>query len=256
MSPLPAAATSGAQSPPTVSIALSIVLVIVIFLVVYYSNRIARLKRSLRANLPREQEPPQPRGITRQILKVLPIVKYDSGVATKHHGIGKIIRFQRPPPAPSSSPLGSDSPPAPRLQDGSSTKRSLAWVRRFGTSPEDKVMVGNIATSCVICAENFTHGESVRRLPCQHIFHPSCIDPWLLERATTCPLWQASLSSRNILPHSKPWVPLMTLLTSAVQYQSGGPASNVGVRRSCQASEGNVDAPESRVSISTDSQGR
>lgn len=42
---------------------------------------------------------------------------------------------------------------------------------------------------CAICTEDFRMRTWVRRLPCVHIFHPRCIDPWLLEFASTCPLW-------------------------------------------------------------------
>lgn len=44
--------------------------------------------------------------------------------------------------------------------------------------------------SCSICTEDFKDGDHVRRLPCAHIFHPRCIDPWLSGFAVTCPLWQ------------------------------------------------------------------
>ena len=43
--------------------------------------------------------------------------------------------------------------------------------------------------SCSICTEDFTTGEEVRVLPCQHKYHPACIDPWLLNMSGTCPLW-------------------------------------------------------------------
>lgn len=42
---------------------------------------------------------------------------------------------------------------------------------------------------CSICTEDFTTGEDVRVLPCQHKYHPACIDPWLLNVSGTCPLW-------------------------------------------------------------------
>lgn len=44
--------------------------------------------------------------------------------------------------------------------------------------------------SCSICTEDFVDGDDIRRLPCDHIFHPRCIDPWLSGFAVTCPLWQ------------------------------------------------------------------
>jgi hypothetical protein len=47
----------------------------------------------------------------------------------------------------------------------------------------------NRQETCAICGADFTLGEDVRRLPCGHLFHPRCVDPWLLEHAATCPLW-------------------------------------------------------------------
>lgn len=42
---------------------------------------------------------------------------------------------------------------------------------------------------CSICTEDFEKGQDVRVLPCNHSFHPACIDPWLLNVSGTCPLW-------------------------------------------------------------------
>ncbi|KAK5651522.1 hypothetical protein OQA88_11976 [Cercophora sp. LCS_1] len=42
--------------------------------------------------------------------------------------------------------------------------------------------------TCAVCTEDFKRGVNVRKLPCGHIFHPGCIDPWLLSFAATCPL--------------------------------------------------------------------
>ncbi|XP_037722808.1 RING finger protein 11 isoform X3 [Drosophila subpulchrella] len=39
---------------------------------------------------------------------------------------------------------------------------------------------------CVICMAEFCVDESVRYLPCMHIYHVKCIDDWLL-RSLTCP---------------------------------------------------------------------
>merc|ERR1711939_833497 len=44
------------------------------------------------------------------------------------------------------------------------------------------------APGCSICTEDFERGQDVRVLPCQHSFHPACIDPWLLNVSGTCPL--------------------------------------------------------------------
>ena len=42
---------------------------------------------------------------------------------------------------------------------------------------------------CSICTEKYHRTSELRQLPCGHEFHTSCIDPWLLKRAATCPIW-------------------------------------------------------------------
>ena len=54
---------------------------------------------------------------------------------------------------------------------------------------------------CHICLDDFEEGEWVRKLPCQHLFHPPCIDVWLTERQDYCPVCKApsmgSTTNRN-----------------------------------------------------------
>ena len=50
-------------------------------------------------------------------------------------------------------------------------------------------------TICPICTERFRHAQDLRQLPCSHQFHPGCVDPWLLNRSSTCPLCRSDLGS-------------------------------------------------------------
>lgn len=43
--------------------------------------------------------------------------------------------------------------------------------------------------ACSVCTDDFIKGQDLRVLPCNHKFHPDCIDPWLLNVSGTCPLW-------------------------------------------------------------------
>ncbi|KAE8448487.1 hypothetical protein EG329_009368 [Mollisiaceae sp. DMI_Dod_QoI] len=46
---------------------------------------------------------------------------------------------------------------------------------------------------CPICLEDFESGVSeIRELPCGHIFHPECIDVFLLNNSSLCPLCKQS----------------------------------------------------------------
>lgn len=47
--------------------------------------------------------------------------------------------------------------------------------------------------TCPICLDDFVHGETmVRELPCNHIFHPECIDPFLKDNSSLCPMCKKS----------------------------------------------------------------
>jgi hypothetical protein len=46
---------------------------------------------------------------------------------------------------------------------------------------------------CPVCLDDFEQGQPVRVLPCHHNFHPTCIDPWLLNVSGSCPLWYYQL---------------------------------------------------------------
>ncbi|KAI9797285.1 MAG: hypothetical protein M1833_005581 [Piccolia ochrophora] len=56
--------------------------------------------------------------------------------------------------------------------------------------PQDSAEEG---LGCSICTEDFVKGEDVRVLPCDHKYHPACIDPWLLNVSGTCPLCRVDL---------------------------------------------------------------
>ncbi|XP_071377622.1 E3 ubiquitin-protein ligase RNF126-like isoform X1 [Centroberyx affinis] len=49
---------------------------------------------------------------------------------------------------------------------------------------------------CPVCKEDYSAGENVRQLPCNHMFHNDCIVPWL-EQHDTCPVCRKSLSGQN-----------------------------------------------------------
>lgn len=49
-----------------------------------------------------------------------------------------------------------------------------------------RMKMGKSGKDCTICYNGFKQGEKIRRLPCKHIFHDSCILPWL-ENNITCP---------------------------------------------------------------------
>lgn len=51
--------------------------------------------------------------------------------------------------------------------------------------------------ACAICKDLLTIGTEVNRLPCLHLYHPSCILPWLSAR-NSCPLCRYELPTDDI----------------------------------------------------------
>mmetsp|Transcript_9622 Transcript_9622/g.23126 ORF Transcript_9622/g.23126 Transcript_9622/m.23126 type:complete len:145 (-) Transcript_9622:60-494(-) len=47
-------------------------------------------------------------------------------------------------------------------------------------------------STCSVCICDFASEDMVRRLPCGHVFHTGCVDPWLQQRAT-CPTCRWSM---------------------------------------------------------------
>lgn len=52
----------------------------------------------------------------------------------------------------------------------------------------EETLQQDLETNCAICQDRMRQGEHVRKLTvCQHTFHTSCIDVWLLHRSVRCP---------------------------------------------------------------------
>lgn len=53
--------------------------------------------------------------------------------------------------------------------------------------------------TCSVCLGDFFAGETVRTLPCLHRYHPSCVDPWLVQKGraqAACPTCKTRVFSQ------------------------------------------------------------
>ena len=91
---------------------------------------------------------------------------------------------------PSSSPSSSPLPVDDKVREAKLepvAEGPSAGGMTAATAPTAASVEGTLG--CSICTEDFIKGEDVRVLPCDHKYHPECIDPWLLNVSGTCPLW-------------------------------------------------------------------
>lgn len=131
------------------------------------------------------------RGIGRAILDGIPIVKFGERDETK----------------PADVELATTSADAGTTRDANAnTEGGSAPVANLdGTTTEDGIAAAGATSTggdvdsqgCSICTEDFELGQDQRVLPCDHRFHPECIDPWLLNVSGTCPLCRVDLRQQR-----------------------------------------------------------
>lgn len=204
---------SGSNSAVAMSILYSITgLITLLFLVIIGTGAI-RAHRYPERYGPRSGHGGRPsqsraRGLARAVLETLPIVKFgdptpakpdpglelesqrsatppDSAMGTRLSAIPEEPRTPRPRQSDDAPMSGAVSLPETLAEETPSPDAATAnrgETQGHHDSPDDHL-------GCSICTEDFTVGEDVRVLPCDHKFHPPCIDPWLTNISGTCPLW-------------------------------------------------------------------
>ncbi|POS69216.1 RING-7 protein [Diaporthe helianthi] len=158
------------------------------------------------------------KGLARAVLETIPIVKFGDSQpkpdpnlelenATSQQRAGSIADHQSPEDGSNrhlstipESPLNSPLRPAPAasgaLGSGSDSEADAvdaSRVAQHGTETTSDGAQTEEGLGCSICTDDFTVGEDVRVLPCNHKFHPPCVDPWLVNVSGTCPLCRLDL---------------------------------------------------------------
>lgn len=142
------------------------------------------------------------KGIARAMLETLPIVKFGDLDATKpaeNHGDIEIgaARGTDNTQVPARN-IEQDSPPVVTSQASHSHESDAVNTATaegpIGAAEEPKAQgeeqyKTDNGLACSVCTDDFIKGQDIRVLPCNHKFHPECIDPWLLNVSGTCPLW-------------------------------------------------------------------
>lgn len=67
-------------------------------------------------------------------------------------------------------------------------QEALEQVAPLRMRSKDNVSEFKYDHNCNICTEEIDSNKMHRELPCKHVFHPECVDKWLLERDDKCPM--------------------------------------------------------------------
>lgn len=62
----------------------------------------------------------------------------------------------------------------------------------------------SLPSRCVICMMDFEYSDPIRFLPCLHIYHVDCIDPWLM-RSFTCPSCMEPVDAALLSTYETNW---------------------------------------------------
>lgn len=76
--------------------------------------------------------------------------------------------------------------------------------------------------NCAVCIEGYKPNDVVRILPCRHLFHRTCVDPWLLDHRT-CPMCKMNILKALGIP---PNADCADDVTTDFEGSIGGPATN------------------------------
>ena len=144
------------------------------------------------------------KGIARAMLETLPIVKFgdkDDKPITPTRDI-ELGRSERADPNDPAAARATEAPIADSSvhNDKVDTEPELVKTETVdGTNDSErrKTQDGtntDNGLACSVCTDDFVKGQDIRVLPCDHKFHPECIDPWLLNVSGTCPLWYVLLT--------------------------------------------------------------
>ncbi|GLI78691.1 hypothetical protein PoHVEF18_007012 [Penicillium ochrochloron] len=139
------------------------------------------------------------RGIAQAMLDTIPVVKFGDNEAVdaakrdvEMANTDDPAREHSPPRSDSTSDIGQ----TPRESELPTNEHAVTEQPVTTTTTESNPNAapdgGNF--SCPICTDDFIKGQDLRVLPCNHQFHPECIDPWLVNVSGTCPLCRIDLN--------------------------------------------------------------
>ncbi|KAI1266241.1 hypothetical protein F5Y18DRAFT_24610 [Xylariaceae sp. FL1019] len=204
----------GTTSPVAMSILYSITGLITLLFLVIIGTGAVRAHRHPERYGPRAGTNGRPRqsrakGIARAMLETLPIVKFgesDNKKPDEEHGDDASSEEHEMRDTPqvlvtdasgnaaqprSSTDIATQSSPAAENPDSTTISTTQA--------PKNGPETGDGHLGCSICTEDFTKGEDVRVLPCNHKYHPACVDPWLVNVSGTCPLCRLDLRPPEVI---------------------------------------------------------
>ena len=197
--------TSGGTSLPSLWVFLLVVLAILLVVIAATSLSMhwlqRRRRRALRERVANGEVDLEALGIKRltvpqDLLDKMPLYTYGSGAPVQQASVarettGPSVARDKLQSTDSSRP----SSPDPNVRPTAAMARSDS----YHPTPTDQ-------PTCAICLDDFvpasddTQGTIVRELPCHHIFHPECVDTFLRDSSSLCPICKRTALPKGYCP--------------------------------------------------------
>ncbi|XP_045472215.1 E3 ubiquitin-protein ligase RNF13-like [Harmonia axyridis] len=87
------------------------------------------------------------------------------------------------------------------IKDRRRQRRHRLPTSSLNKIPTKKYQKGDPYETCAICLDDFIEGEKLRVLPCNHVYHTKCIDPWLTKNRRVCPICKRKVFAENESQH-------------------------------------------------------
>ncbi|KAJ9658351.1 hypothetical protein H2198_003781 [Neophaeococcomyces mojaviensis] len=202
------ASQSSATPGPTTAVAMIILytitgIITALFVVIIVTGAVRAHRHPERygpSNIVGRPRRSRAKGIARAMLDTIPIVKFGEQKdepATLKKGVGDIEMATGQATTLTAEDKGKTaSSEVTEAEDETNKPTSTGAISTAPTTnPDGTDDAGQLG--CSICTEDFTKGDEVRLLPCNHKFHPECVDPWLLNVSGTCPLCRIDLRPKE-----------------------------------------------------------
>jgi len=112
-----------------------------------------------------------------------------------------VASMSSPKPSTSRSDHGDDRGEGPSTPSPTTLTRSHGFESQYGICVRDDLSPEAMGRgTCPICIVDFEEGDDIRILPCEgkHRFHPECVDQWLLELSSSCPICRQGVLVRQL----------------------------------------------------------
>lgn len=135
------------------------------------------------------------KGLTRAVIESIPIVRFSENNDNDANAAAQRdieLAVANPDNRTQSATVDANNPssdPYAIIVNSNISTNAPATTTEGLSAAQPTFQTRSGSLECSICLEVFVENEEIRVLPCNHKFHPVCIDPWLLNVSGTCPIW-------------------------------------------------------------------